>query len=100
MEADAERKGQKRKLEDKDDEQESLASSSMVPMAADDLLEAQVKLQVQILENFCSWKESDRSAARRATHVLAELAKNGAVQIFFVYSVVVLFLHMFRRCSL
>ncbi|CAN6482032.1 unnamed protein product [Victoria cruziana] len=76
MEADAERKGQKRKLEDKDDEQESLASSSMVPMAADDLLEAQVKLQVQILESFCSWKESDRSAARRATHVLAELAKN------------------------
>ncbi|KAF3791662.1 ARM REPEAT PROTEIN INTERACTING WITH ABF2 [Nymphaea thermarum] len=76
MEADAERKGQKRKLEDEDDGQQSNAASCVVAMEADDPLEAQVKLQVQILDNCFSWKESDRSAARRATHVLAELAKN------------------------
>lgn len=34
------------------------------------------KLQVKVLESAFSWVETDRAAAKRATHVLAELAKN------------------------
>ena len=37
----------------------------------------EVATQVTVLNSSFSWREPDRSAAKRATHVLAELAKNG-----------------------
>ncbi|CAA6669036.1 unnamed protein product [Spirodela intermedia] len=82
-----ERKGQKRKLED------AAASAGERPAAAaaarlrgdraeapseypQEVLEREVRTQVEVLNAAFSWKESDRSAAKRATHILAELAKN------------------------
>lgn len=70
-----ERKGQKRKLEaDFEDDREISA-----PPTGDarDALLADVTVQVEILDSNFSWREADRAAAKRATHVLAELAKNG-----------------------
>uniref|UniRef100_A0A2N9F6B7 Uncharacterized protein n=1 Tax=Fagus sylvatica TaxID=28930 RepID=A0A2N9F6B7_FAGSY len=37
---------------------------------------SEVGAQVTILNSTFSWKEADRAAAKRATHILAELAKN------------------------
>ncbi|KAF6135107.1 hypothetical protein GIB67_040418 [Kingdonia uniflora] len=74
------RKGQKRKLEEEEEEvevegeeQRDLLLSS--PNSHQTLL-TEVSVQVKILNSTFSWKESDRVAAKRATHVLAELAKN------------------------
>ncbi|OAY83690.1 ARM repeat protein interacting with abf2, partial [Ananas comosus] len=39
----------------------------------------EVRAQVEVLDRCLSWRFADRVAAKRATHVLAELAKNGAV---------------------
>lgn len=81
-----ERKGQKRKLEEEiviEDEQqqqqrEISSSSSSVPSSdARQALLCEVSAQVNILNTTFSWLEADRAAAKRATHVLAELAKNG-----------------------
>ncbi|QHN82128.1 ARM REPEAT PROTEIN INTERACTING WITH [Arachis hypogaea] len=44
---------------------------------ARDTILAEVQEQVSILNSTFSWKESDRAAAKRATHALADLAKNG-----------------------
>ena len=38
---------------------------------------SEVSAQVNVLNTTFSWLEADRAAAKRATHVLAELAKNG-----------------------
>lgn len=70
-----ERKGQKRKLEE-DFEDEREISAPPTGDARDALL-AEVTAQVEILESNFSWREADRAAAKRAAHVLAELAKNG-----------------------
>ncbi|GMP77015.1 hypothetical protein CsSME_00033444 [Camellia sinensis var. sinensis] len=75
-----ERKGQKRKLEEDLDDDRDLS----LPSAADDgdnhqALLCEVGAQVSILSTTFSWKEADRAAAKRATHVLAELAKNEEV---------------------
>ncbi|KAJ0978824.1 hypothetical protein J5N97_014298 [Dioscorea zingiberensis] len=83
----APRKGQKRKLEDP-----AVGTSRALqayefeggdeeircqpPQKA---LDREVKAQVEVLERTFSWRESDRAAAKRATHVLAELAKNEEV---------------------
>ncbi|XP_058077670.1 ARM REPEAT PROTEIN INTERACTING WITH ABF2 [Magnolia sinica] len=77
------RKGQKRKLEeesaatavDEDDDEEDREISEISP-DAHHALACEVRAQVNILSTTFSWKEPDRSAAKRATHVLAELAKN------------------------
>ena len=69
-----ERKGQKRKLEEEIEEERQIS----VPSGdARQVLLAEVGAQVNILNSTFSWKEPDRAAAKRATHVLAELAKNG-----------------------
>lgn len=69
-----ERKGQKRKLEEEIEEERQIS----VPSGdARQVLLAEVGVQVNILNSTFSWKEADRAAAKRATHVLAELAKNG-----------------------
>ncbi|RYR36487.1 hypothetical protein Ahy_A09g041447 isoform B [Arachis hypogaea] len=44
---------------------------------ARDAILPKVQEQVSILNSTFSWKESDRAAAKRATHALTDLAKNG-----------------------
>ncbi|KAA8548612.1 hypothetical protein F0562_000296 [Nyssa sinensis] len=75
-----ERKGQKRKLEEELDEEReiSIPSSSSSGDTRQSLL-YEVSAQVNILNTTFSWREADRAAAKRATHVLAELAKNEEV---------------------
>ncbi|PSR92708.1 ARM REPEAT PROTEIN INTERACTING WITH like [Actinidia chinensis var. chinensis] len=68
-----ERKGQKRKLEEELDEDREI---SLPPSSSDQALLCEVCAQVNILTTAFSWNEPDRASAKRATHVLAELAKN------------------------
>lgn len=90
--APPERKGQKRKLEvvkhedeeddDRDDDDDAdpppLAASRAAPSTEPHhALISQIRSQVDLLHSTFSWADSDRSAAKCATHVLAELAKNG-----------------------
>lgn len=69
-----ERKGQKRKLEEDDDDEREISYPSE---DAHRVLLCEVSTQVTILNTTCSWSEADRATAKRATHALAELAKNG-----------------------
>lgn len=73
-----ERKGQKRKLDQEDVEEDHREISAPSADARQALL-SEVSAQVHILNSTFSWSESDRAAAKRATHVLAELAKNEEV---------------------
>ncbi|KAI4317785.1 hypothetical protein L6164_025627 [Bauhinia variegata] len=73
-----ERKGQKRKLEEEYEEEREISAAPPTGDARVALL-AEVSAQVDILDSTFSWKEADRAAAKRATHVLAELAKNEEV---------------------
>lgn len=70
----SDKKGQKRKLEQQPDEleRENAVSNG-------DALRREVRVHVDVLRNKFSWIEADRAAARRATHALAELAKNEEV---------------------
>ncbi|GJM88506.1 hypothetical protein PR202_ga04577 [Eleusine coracana subsp. coracana] len=92
------RKGQKRKLEDETAvavAAATAAASSLGSTGADDdneddgsagpeiccrrshaALAREVRTQVDDLLRCTSWRYEDRAAAKRATHVLAELAKN------------------------
>lgn len=72
----SERKGQKRKLDDElsDERQISPAPPTAEERAA---LLAEIADQVSVLESTFTWNEADRVAAKRATHALADLAKNG-----------------------
>ncbi|EXC17557.1 Arm repeat protein interacting with abf2 [Morus notabilis] len=72
-----ERKGQKRKLEDEFEEDREISASASAD--ARHALLSEVSAQVQVLNLTFSWSEPDRAAAKRATHVLAELAKNEEV---------------------
>ncbi|KAJ6794270.1 ARM REPEAT PROTEIN INTERACTING WITH ABF2 [Iris pallida] len=75
------RKGQKRKL---DEGTSSSSASAMaaaeaeeeIPPPSEQTLEEEIETQVEVLRRCFSWVEADRAAAKRATHVLAELAKN------------------------
>ncbi|KAG6757500.1 hypothetical protein POTOM_037812 [Populus tomentosa] len=79
-----ERKGQKRKLEE-EIEEEQREISAVEEAAAAPYGEArkvilnEVYAQVNILNSTFSWDEAHRATAKRATHVLAELAKNEEV---------------------
>lgn len=80
------RKGQKRKLEDQssiavDEEDDNNPNNTEISPDAHHALSCEVTAQVSILDTTFSWREPDRSAAKRATHVLAELAKNGSVSL-------------------
>ncbi|XP_010666244.2 ARM REPEAT PROTEIN INTERACTING WITH ABF2 [Beta vulgaris subsp. vulgaris] len=68
----SDRKGQKRKLEQQSEERESA-------IVTGEALQREVTTQVDILKANYSWTEADRAAAKRATHLLAELAKNEEV---------------------
>lgn len=70
----SERKGQKRKLEEEIGEDREITVQSADARKA---ILIQVSEQVKVLDSSFSWSEADRNAAKRATHVLAELAKNG-----------------------
>ncbi|CAI0559879.1 unnamed protein product [Linum tenue] len=72
------RKGQKRKLEEEiKDEQPGISPSPVASSDARRAILSEVAVQVSILDSAFSWQEADRAAAKRATHVLADLAKNG-----------------------
>ncbi|XP_022722644.1 ARM REPEAT PROTEIN INTERACTING WITH ABF2-like isoform X1 [Durio zibethinus] len=71
-----ERKGQKRKLEEEIQEQPEFSLPAGDGRRA---LLAEVTAQVNVLSSAFSWREPDRTAAKRATQVLAELAKNEEV---------------------
>ncbi|KAM0954172.1 putative chromatin remodeling & transcription regulator BTB-POZ family [Dioscorea sansibarensis] len=81
------RKGQKRKLEDPAvgastvavEEEEDGADGEIRCQPSQQALDREVRAQVEVLERTFSWRDSDRAAAKRATHVLAELAKNEEV---------------------
>ncbi|GMI64250.1 ARM repeat protein interacting with ABF2 [Hibiscus trionum] len=68
------RKGQKRKLEEEIQEDRDTSLPTGDPHR---VILAEVADQVSVLDSAFSWSESDRASAKRATHVLAELAKNG-----------------------
>ncbi|KAF7851445.1 hypothetical protein BT93_L3873 [Corymbia citriodora subsp. variegata] len=70
-----EKKGQKRKLEDEAAGDSEISASAAGDGGRQSLL-SEVAAQVKVLESAFSWAEADRAAAKRATHVLAELAKN------------------------
>ncbi|KAL9364398.1 hypothetical protein Peur_042271 [Populus x canadensis] len=80
-----ERKGQKRKLEEEIEEGKREISAAEAAAAAAPYGEArrvilnEVYAQVNILNSTFSWHETHRGAAKRATHILAELAKNEEV---------------------
>ncbi|RZB89033.1 Arm repeat protein interacting with ABF2 isoform C, partial [Glycine soja] len=75
----SQRKGQKRKLDEEQHHEDRQISPA--PPTADEraALLSDVAEQVSILESTFTWNEADRSAAKRATHALADLAKNVAV---------------------
>lgn len=70
------RKGQKRKLEEDLDDERPISFPSPGDDDRETLL-CEVGAQVNVLNTTFSWTEADRAASKRATHVLAELAKNG-----------------------
>lgn len=67
-----ERKGLKRKLEEEDELEISAVAAGGI-----EALVSVVAAQVSVLSSTFSWKEADRAAAKRATRILAHLAKNG-----------------------
>ncbi|OAY55802.1 ARM REPEAT PROTEIN INTERACTING WITH ABF2 [Manihot esculenta] len=71
-----ERKGQKRKLEEEIEEEQREISPAATFGDARQALLHEVAAQVNILNSTFSWNEADRAAVKRATHVLAEFAKN------------------------
>lgn len=73
----SQRKGQKRKLDEEQHHEDRQILPA--PPTADEraALLSDVAEQVSILESTFTWNEADRSAAKRATHALADLAKNG-----------------------
>ncbi|XP_062231321.1 ARM REPEAT PROTEIN INTERACTING WITH ABF2-like isoform X2 [Phragmites australis] len=95
------RKGQKRKLEDEaaaavaaaaaasllgsagvdddNDEDDGSAGAEICYRHSHAALAREVRTQVDVLLRCSSWRHADRAAAKRATHVLAELAKNEEV---------------------
>ncbi|XP_011026160.1 PREDICTED: ARM REPEAT PROTEIN INTERACTING WITH ABF2-like [Populus euphratica] len=79
-----ERKGQKRKLEEEIEEGKREISAAEAAAAAPygearRVILNEVYTQVNILNSTFSWHETHRGAAKRATHILAELAKNEEV---------------------
>lgn len=89
------RRGQKRKLEEESSTAAGAASPSSEVAEAEEMgaeeicchlsqeaLAREVRAQVEVLERAFSWSLADRSAARRATDALAELAKRGLLEAF------------------
>ncbi|KAF9677572.1 hypothetical protein SADUNF_Sadunf08G0121700 [Salix dunnii] len=79
-----ERKGQKRKLEEEIEEEQreisAVEAAAATPYGeAREVILNEVHTQVNILYSAFSWNETHRAAAKRATHILAELAKNEEV---------------------
>ncbi|KAK4257923.1 hypothetical protein QN277_007447 [Acacia crassicarpa] len=74
----SERKGQNRKPEEELEEKSEISAPPPTGRVPDALL-PNMKAYVGILESTFSWTESDRAAAKRAAHFLAELAKNEEV---------------------
>lgn len=75
-----ERKGQKRKLEEGAAAAASAEDREISTTDGGDAILNEIAAQVSVLNSAFSWQESDRAAAKRATQVLSELAKNGEDQ--------------------
>lgn len=69
------RRSLKRKLEEDFEEDRKIVS--LLSHDAHQDLVREVKDQVEILDSVFSSTEADRASAKRAIHVLSELAKNG-----------------------
>ncbi|OVA05484.1 BTB/POZ-like [Macleaya cordata] len=76
LQVQPEKKGQKRKLEEQVEEEGETSVTSPDGLQA---LSREVSAQVNILNATFSWREADRAAAKRATHIISELAKNEEV---------------------
>ncbi|XP_027367888.1 ARM REPEAT PROTEIN INTERACTING WITH ABF2-like [Abrus precatorius] len=74
----SQRKGQKRKLDEELHEERQILAAPPTAGEREALL-ADVAEQVSVLESTYTWNEADRAAAKRATHALADLAKNEEV---------------------
>ncbi|KAM7280003.1 hypothetical protein ACFE04_007137 [Oxalis oulophora] len=74
-----ERKGLKRKLEEELHNDERKISELTRSGDSNKTILDEVTKQVKVLNSAFSWTESDRADAKRATHILAELAKNEEV---------------------
>ncbi|XP_020233914.1 ARM REPEAT PROTEIN INTERACTING WITH ABF2 [Cajanus cajan] len=74
----SQRKGQKRKLDEEHHHERQISPPPPTAVERAALL-SDVAEQVSILESTFTWNEADRSAAKRATHALADLAKNEEV---------------------
>jgi len=79
----SEKKGQKRKLEQHEErfQQDTQISLPLTGDARDAVL-SDVNQHVSILLSSFSSNEFDRASAKRATHALADLAKNGIHLLF------------------
>lgn len=71
------RRSLKRKLEEDFEDNRKVSSPSSHDDDAHQDLAPEVRTQVKILESTFSSTEADRASAKRAIHVLSELAKNG-----------------------
>ena len=92
-----ERKGQKRKLEEgaaAAAEDREISASTTTDGGGDAILN-EIAAQVSVLNSAFSWQESDRAAAKRATQVLAELAKNGRRSASFFFFFCGFFIYIF-----
>lgn len=72
----SEKKGQKRKLEQQEEFQQDTQISLPLTGDARDAVLSDVNQHVSILLSSFSSNEFDRASAKRATHALADLAKN------------------------
>lgn len=82
------RRSLKRKLHEGLEEDQTVSSSLSSEEAHQDLAR-EVRTQVEVLESSFFSSESDRASAKRAIHVLSELAKNGNSKLsvlFFISS--------------
>lgn len=75
----------KRKLEEDFQDDRKVSSPSSHDDDAHQDLAPEVRTQVEILESTFSSTESDRASAKRAIHVLSELAKNGNSTSRFIF---------------
>ncbi|MED6201704.1 hypothetical protein PIB30_097654 [Stylosanthes scabra] len=74
----SERKGQKRKLDDQVHANRQISPPPLTAYERAAIL-SQVSDQVRVLDSTFTSNEADRAAAKRATHALADLAKNEEV---------------------
>lgn len=74
------RRSLKRKLDEECGDDRGSVGGESPPGSHQDLVH-EIRTQVEILDSVFSSAEQDRASAKRAVHVLSELAKNGTITI-------------------